>query len=279
MTMVMLMNHSFQSCTIAKRWRKRRSHWRKRSLGAFVVSRTEKYQRSRRSSSERSCLMTTRRSSASRRWSYATVTNAPLIPGRGQPTLIRFSSFSVGRSLSFSGAPCPTRDASSAATFWLSSTAWCGSAASHTSWCSWQPMLVSETSTNIIALQITWKIVPDTVMGLTFLAAGTSVPEAVSSVIITAQGHGSMGISNTIGSNIFNILLCLGLPWLIKTLFVPTISGEPWVSRSTINQSFSLTLKSTDQAQLNGHRVLNGLAVRHTHPTVLGARDQPIQAR
>lgn len=130
-----------------------------------------------------------------------------------------------------------------------------------------------------ICFVMTRKIVPDTVMGLTFLAAGTSVPEAVSSVIITAQGHGSMGISNTIGSNIFDILLCLGLPWLIKTLLVPTISGEPWVSRSTINQSFSLTLKSTDHAQLNGHRVLNGLAVRHTHPTVLGARDQPIQAR
>lgn len=68
-------------------------------------------------------------------------------------------------------------------------------------------------------------------MGLTFLAAGTSVPEAVSSVIVTAQGHGSMGLSNSIGSNIFDILLCLGLPWLIKTLIVPTIKGQPWVSR------------------------------------------------
>lgn len=69
----------------------------------------------------------------------------------------------------------------------------------------------------------------DSVMGLTFLAAGTSLPEAVSSVIVTAQGYGSMGISNSIGSNTFDILLCLGLPWFIKTLIVPTISGQPWV--------------------------------------------------
>ncbi len=38
------------------------------------------------------------------------------------------------------------------------------------------------------------------------------MPEAVSSVIVTNQGHGSMGISNSIGSNTFDILLCLGLP-------------------------------------------------------------------
>ena len=59
--------------------------------------------------------------------------------------------------------------------------------------------------------------IPDSIMGLTFLAAGTSVPEAVSSVIVTSQGHGAMGISSSISSNTFDILLCLGLPWFIKS--------------------------------------------------------------
>lgn len=67
-------------------------------------------------------------------------------------------------------------------------------------------------------------------MGLTFLAAGTSVPEAVSSVIVTNQGHGAMGISNSIGSNTFDILLCLGLPWFIKAYYFPAIEGNNWVS-------------------------------------------------
>lgn len=68
--------------------------------------------------------------------------------------------------------------------------------------------------------------IPDSVMGLTFLAAGTSVPEAVSSVLVTNQGHGAMGISSSISSNTFDILLCLGLPWFIKSYFYPAIPGE-----------------------------------------------------
>lgn len=71
--------------------------------------------------------------------------------------------------------------------------------------------------------------IPDSVIGLTFLAAGMSIPEAVSSVIVTNQGHGSMGISNSIGSNTFNILLCLGLPWLIKCSFLPAIEGQHYL--------------------------------------------------
>lgn len=71
--------------------------------------------------------------------------------------------------------------------------------------------------------------IPDSIMGLTFLAAGTSVPEAVSSVIVTKQGHGAMGISNSIGSNTFDILLCLGLPWFIKAYYMPAVENENWV--------------------------------------------------
>lgn len=66
-------------------------------------------------------------------------------------------------------------------------------------------------------------------MGLTLLAAGTSVPEAVSSVIVTNQGHGAMGISNSIGSSTFDILLCLGLPWFVKAYYFPSVTGELWV--------------------------------------------------
>lgn len=72
--------------------------------------------------------------------------------------------------------------------------------------------------------------IPDSVMGLTFLAAGTSVPEAVSSVIVTNQGHGAMGISSSISSNTFDILLCLGLPWFVKAFYYPAIEGNYWVN-------------------------------------------------
>lgn len=66
-------------------------------------------------------------------------------------------------------------------------------------------------------------------MGMIFLGACTSIPEAVSSVIITMKGNADIGINNAISSNIFDILLCLGLPWSARTMIVPFISGKPWV--------------------------------------------------
>ncbi|XP_037036754.1 sodium/potassium/calcium exchanger 3 isoform X3 [Bradysia coprophila] len=88
--------------------------------------------------------------------------------------------------------------------------------------------------------------IPDSVMGITFLAAGTSVPEAVSSVIVAKQGHGSMGISNSIGSNTFDILLCLGLPWLIKASFLPVKPGHHYVGINSAGLEYSaISLLST----------------------------------
>ncbi|XP_043803457.1 sodium/potassium/calcium exchanger 4-like isoform X2 [Apis laboriosa] len=60
--------------------------------------------------------------------------------------------------------------------------------------------------------------IPDSIMGLTFLAAGGNMPEVASIVILARQGDGNMAMSNTLGANILDILLCLGLPWIIKCL-------------------------------------------------------------
>merc|ERR1712217_713542 len=58
------------------------------------------------------------------------------------------------------------------------------------------------------------------VMGFTLLAAGTSIPDAVSSVAVARAGEGDMAVSSSIGSNIFDILVGLPIPWIIKILFV-----------------------------------------------------------
>lgn len=67
--------------------------------------------------------------------------------------------------------------------------------------------------------------IPQVVMGLTFLAAGTSVPDLLSSVIVAKQGQGDMAISSSIGSNIFDTLVGLPLPWLVYAMY----SGAPVV--------------------------------------------------
>ncbi|XP_057696007.1 sodium/potassium/calcium exchanger 5 [Corythoichthys intestinalis] len=63
--------------------------------------------------------------------------------------------------------------------------------------------------------------IPDTVMGLTLLAAGTSIPDTVASVMVAREGKADMAMSNIVGSNVFD-MLCLGVPWFIKTVFVDT---------------------------------------------------------
>ncbi|XP_051275490.1 sodium/potassium/calcium exchanger 3 isoform X2 [Dicentrarchus labrax] len=62
--------------------------------------------------------------------------------------------------------------------------------------------------------------IPEVIMGITFLAAGTSVPDCIASLIVARQGMGDMAVSNSIGSNIFDVLLGLGFPWALRTLIV-----------------------------------------------------------
>ena len=57
--------------------------------------------------------------------------------------------------------------------------------------------------------------IPSVIMGLTFLAAGTSVPDMLSAVIVAKQGKADQAVSSSVGSNIFDITVGLGLPWLL----------------------------------------------------------------
>jgi len=61
--------------------------------------------------------------------------------------------------------------------------------------------------------------VPVFIMALTFLAAGTSVPDLLSSVVVARQGKGDMAVSSSIGSNIFDVAVGLPLPWLCYTIY------------------------------------------------------------
>lgn len=56
------------------------------------------------------------------------------------------------------------------------------------------------------------------IISITVVALGTSLPELVTSVIAAIKGNTDLALGNIIGSNIFNILLILGLPALISTV-------------------------------------------------------------
>lgn len=82
--------------------------------------------------------------------------------------------------------------------------------------------------------------IPDTVMGLTFVAAGVSVPDALSSIAVIKEGYGDMAVSNAVGSNVFDILICLGLPWFIQTAIIKPGSHVNVISKGLTYSTLSL---------------------------------------
>ncbi|VDL80309.1 unnamed protein product [Nippostrongylus brasiliensis] len=75
--------------------------------------------------------------------------------------------------------------------------------------------------------------IPTEIMGLTILAAGTSIPDLITSVIVARKGLGDMAVSSSIGSNLFDICVGLPIPWMIyfvAALFRMSGSAFPTVS-------------------------------------------------
>ena len=63
--------------------------------------------------------------------------------------------------------------------------------------------------------------VPDTVIGLTVVAVGTSLPELVACVVAALRRHSDVALGNVIGSNIYNILGILGVTAMVSPIRVP----------------------------------------------------------
>ncbi|MCA9123553.1 MAG: calcium/sodium antiporter [Planctomycetaceae bacterium] len=60
--------------------------------------------------------------------------------------------------------------------------------------------------------------ISELIIGLTIIAAGTSLPEVVTSIVAAVRGQRDIAVGNVVGSNIFNVLCVLGL----SSLIVPT---------------------------------------------------------
>ena len=63
--------------------------------------------------------------------------------------------------------------------------------------------------------------VPETVIALTFVALGTSLPELVTTITSLKKGHASLGIGNVIGANVFNLVLVSGVAVTLAPFEVP----------------------------------------------------------
>ncbi len=81
-------------------------------------------------------------------------------------------------------------------------------------------------------------------LGLTFVAAGTSFPDFLASMLVAKKGLADMAVSNAFGSNIFDVLLGLGWPWMMQTAIVDPGAVLYVGSMSFLNDSFTLLIGS-----------------------------------
>ena len=71
--------------------------------------------------------------------------------------------------------------------------------------------------------------VPESVIALTFVALGTSLPELVTAIASLAKGHGALSLGNVIGANLFNLVLVSGVSVTLAPFSIPensTIAGH-----------------------------------------------------
>lgn len=73
------------------------------------------------------------------------------------------------------------------------------------------------------SLALAWGM-SETLVGLTIVAVGTSLPELVTSIVASCKGENGMAIGNVVGSNIFNLLLILGVSSSIHPIAITTAS-------------------------------------------------------
>ena len=75
--------------------------------------------------------------------------------------------------------------------------------------------------------------ISEEIMGLTILAAGTSIPDLITSVIVARKGLGDMAVSSSVGSNIFDITI--GYSISINVI------REPVIEKNLFNVNASFT--------------------------------------
>lgn len=91
----------------------------------------------------------------------------------------------------------------------------------------------------------------ENIMGLTILAIGSSIEEIFSAIVMTRRGHPEMAIAGSLGSNVFDILMGLGIPWFFRNLMRftyqptpmetdPSLVGAAFSSGSLINENSAM---------------------------------------
>ncbi len=92
----------------------------------------------------------------------------------------------------------------------------------------------------------------ETLIGLTIVAVGTSLPELVTSIVAAKKGETGLAVGNAVGSNIFNLLLILGVSSVIHPVAVNLASVYDiciLIAISIVTYIFSITKKNINRIE------------------------------
>lgn len=92
----------------------------------------------------------------------------------------------------------------------------------------------------------------ETLIGLTIVAVGTSLPELVTSIVAARKGETGLAVGNAVGSNIFNLLLILGVSAIIHPVAVNLASVYDMcilIAISIVTYIFSITKRSINRIE------------------------------
>lgn len=78
--------------------------------------------------------------------------------------------------------------------------------------------------------------IPDPVMAVSFLAFASSIPDLYCSISVFRQGFGNMALATGLGCNLIDLLIDLGLPWIVQASF---LSDEHSVETDSNSFGFS----------------------------------------
>ena len=108
--------------------------------------------------------------------------------------------------------------------------------------------------------------VPETIISLTIVALGTSLPELVTAVTALMKGHGALSLGNIIGANIFNLVLVSGVAVTINPFKVPSDATFLGMNTSFV---FDIPLFIAVMAILTVPSILRGKLARWQGITLL----------
>ena len=76
--------------------------------------------------------------------------------------------------------------------------------------------------------------VPESVIALTFVALGTSLPELVTAITSLIKGHSDLSVGNVVGANVFNLVLVSGVSVTLAPFTIPQSSTLFGVNSSLV---------------------------------------------